>query len=828
MNQKLRFFMLALLCAVLNVAWGADTWKETELSSLTTNDVFVIVGTNGGGSFALSNNNGTGSAPTAVSVTIENDALTGTIAGNIQWNISGNATDGYTFYPNGTTETWLYCTNTNNGVRVGTNNSKTFVIDGGYLKHSGTSRYVGIYNSQDWRCYTSNGGNIEKQTFSFYKKIADASAVADPTFSPSAGTYVSAQSVTISCGTVGATIYYTTDGSDPTTNSAVYSEAIPVSTTTTIKAMAVKSGMTNSNVASAVYTIKPLEHAGTQADPYSVTDARTAIDAGTGVTGVYATGIVSSVGTFKDGYITYFISSDGTTASPQLEAYKGKGKDGADFISADDIKVGDVVVIYGNLKKYNTTYEFDADNQLVSLEHPVVPAISVEEELELAYDATSGEIEYTIENPVEGKSLTAETTAEWISDITVGAESVTFTTTANESNADRTATIILAYEGAVSKTVTVTQKRYVAPVENKTYAKVTSTADITDGNYLIVYEEGSVAFDGSLETLDAVGNTIEVILNNGKTEAPENAAFTIDVTNGTIQSASGKYIGVSSNNNGLKQTENATTYKNTFSIDDEGNAVITASFEGSTMTLKYNSNSNQTRFRYYASGQKAIQLYKEVKDEPFPLPISSAATDGTSYFATMANIGNGNFIVPDGVNVSIVEVISKGKIYRHELIEAGSVIPGNEAYLVEAKASGIYQFVPTDQEAVEIPTGNMLYPTIPGQPTTGPDEAKSYVFYKLSLDKNGTKNSVGFYYGAANGAAFDGITANSAYLAVPSDLVQNTNAILINPDDDADGIQGISTSELKNAEVYTLTGVRVQGNLQKGIYIVNGRKQVIK
>ena len=77
---------------------------------------------------------------------------------------------------------------------------------------------------------------------------------ATPTFSPAAGAYIDAQNVTISCATEGATIYYTIDGTDPTTSSSVYSTPIAVSTTTTIKAMAVKDGFNNSTIASAIYT----------------------------------------------------------------------------------------------------------------------------------------------------------------------------------------------------------------------------------------------------------------------------------------------------------------------------------------------------------------------------------------------------------------------------------------------------------------------------------------------------------------------------------------------------------------------------------------------
>jgi transglutaminase-like putative cysteine protease len=79
---------------------------------------------------------------------------------------------------------------------------------------------------------------------------------ATPSISPAAGTYTSAQSVTIACATSGATIYYTTDGTTPSaSNGTAYSGAIEVSATTTIKAVAVKTALTDSDVASSAYTI---------------------------------------------------------------------------------------------------------------------------------------------------------------------------------------------------------------------------------------------------------------------------------------------------------------------------------------------------------------------------------------------------------------------------------------------------------------------------------------------------------------------------------------------------------------------------------------------
>lgn len=85
-------------------------------------------------------------------------------------------------------------------------------------------------------------------------KKLEVETVATPVFSPASWGSGTTQSVTLTCATQGATIYYTTDGSTPTTASSVYSSAISLNATTTIKAIAVKSGMNDSEVASKTYT----------------------------------------------------------------------------------------------------------------------------------------------------------------------------------------------------------------------------------------------------------------------------------------------------------------------------------------------------------------------------------------------------------------------------------------------------------------------------------------------------------------------------------------------------------------------------------------------
>ena len=101
------------------------------------------------------------------------------------------------------------------------------------------------------KVYVAGKGSVS--AFGLLSAVAPTATT--PTFSPAAGTYSAAQSVTLADTTAGASIYYTTNGTTPTTASAKYSAAITVSATTTIKAIAVATGYTNSAVAGATYTI---------------------------------------------------------------------------------------------------------------------------------------------------------------------------------------------------------------------------------------------------------------------------------------------------------------------------------------------------------------------------------------------------------------------------------------------------------------------------------------------------------------------------------------------------------------------------------------------
>ena len=148
----------------------------------------------------------------------------------------------------------------------------------------------------------------------------------------------------------------------------------------------------------------------------------------------------------------------------------------------------------------------------------------------------------------------------------------------------------------------------------KTYVKVTDTADVTSGRYLIVYETGSLAFDGSRDTLDAANNNVAVIIENDEIETSDLIYFDYDATALTLKSASGYYIGWnSSSSNGLTASGTAIQIQAITIEEDADTGETYAVINGSGGSpLQYNTNTGDNRFRfYYKKAQKKIQLYKE-------------------------------------------------------------------------------------------------------------------------------------------------------------------------------------------------------------------------
>ena len=358
---------------------------------------------------------------------------------------------------------------------------------------------VGTYDDGTWSgeaqsvTFTIGGSSGHRRLASFEITYATtAPSVAIPTFSPASGTEFGDEglSVTISCETQGASIYYTLNGDTPDNQSTLYNAAISLDATTTIKAIAYD-GTNYSNVATATYTYVDPNVPGTATTPYTVAQARAAIDAGTGVNGVYATGIVSEIVTpynSQYGNITYNISADGQTTGDQLQSYRGKSFNGESFTSENDIQVGATVVIYGNLKKYSSTYEFDAGNQLVSYIAPIAPAVELP-----VFDPVAGTYD-----EAQTVTITCATEGASIYYTTNGTEPTNASTPYTSAiTVDNTTTIkAIAYLGENASNVATATYTIVSPSNISDITEVNATYMVR-GTVVATNSRGFIMGDGT-------------------------------------------------------------------------------------------------------------------------------------------------------------------------------------------------------------------------------------------------------------------------------------------------------------------------------------------
>ena len=174
---------------------------------------------------------------------------------------------------------------------------------------------------------------------------------------------------------------------------------------------------------------------------------------------------------------------------------------------------------------------------------------------------------------------------------------------------------------------------FAAEPASGTWEKITEAQEDWSGQYLIVYEKGSLIMDGSLSALDKEGNKVDVTITDGKIVGDyAKYAFTIAPMTGgwSIQSASGKYISGKSGSN--KIITGSTPELNTITFAD-GNVKITSN----NTTLQYNAAAtNGTRFRYYKSeNQQPVALYK----------LSTAAARESGIVTDLTTLQNGDKVV---------------------------------------------------------------------------------------------------------------------------------------------------------------------------------------
>ena len=291
---------------------------------------------------------------------------------------------------------------------------------------------------------------------------------------------------------------------------------------------------------------------------------------------------------------------------------------------------------------------------------------------------------------------------------------------------------------------------------------------------------------------------------------------------------------------------NLTQYQWTISITsheviDGGpvDAIQIQSNQDNQRSLDYSySNPRYAAYVYNKSQNAPSFLYKKTFDLSVNANTAGYATAYTAF----------PYVMPAGANGYIVTETAEGEtIKAKQKYPAGAEVPANAPLLIKNSEAGVTLnpvVLGKTVEAYPYAEENLLHGTRLESDgvTTDVDgtgiKTGDYYYYKLSykLDakENPVPDSYGFYRGQADGSAFAMKNTLTAYLALPrsSGLVNNLRISIDNEDGPATSIQtNRLPADNMPQSVYTLSGVRVNaagGSLPKGIYIVNGKKVVIK
>lgn len=411
---------------------------------------------------------------------------------------------------------------------------------------------------------------------------------------------------------------------------------------------------------------------------------------------------------------------------------------------------------------------------------------------------------------------------------------------------------------AATETCTINKVIPVPGSATMKYKKVTSEEDIVDGGvYIVVCESKKTALgnigtdrgykvgvelvdDSYVGSVNGENLPYEFQINKRENPAASDGKYTIYIPN---QSA---YLYANSKSSADHNIKNSSSINNKlayWNISLSSGDVLISSPASGNQVLRCNITNNKTgegMYRIYdptGSVGAQIQLYKKTFDLSVNANTAGYATAYTAF----------PYVMPASANGYIVTETAEGEtIKAKNKYPAGTEVPAYAPLLIKNAEAGVTLnpvVLGKTVEAYPYADENLLHGTrlesdgvttdVDGTGTKTGD----YYYYKLSYKLeagNPVPDSYGFYRGKADGSAFAMKNTLTAYLALPrsSGLVNNLRISIDNEDGPATSIQtNRLPADNMPQSVYTLSGVRVNaaGNrLPKGIYIVNGKKVVIK
>lgn len=357
------------------------------------------------------------------------------------------------------------------------------------------------------------------------------------------------------------------------------------------------------------------------------------------------------------------------------------------------------------------------------------------------------------------------------------------------------------------------------------FKEVTSTAQLIEGGqYIVVCKEKNVA----MTTVSKKGASVDVTVEEDGSivTVPSSVViYTMSNKNTTgdyfnLINGDGKYLGIGSSTD-LATLTDSYNAKAQWKLDGNNGIACKSNVEstGTKRSILYNG----TQFGHYANsnigGNYAIvQLYR--------LEATATINEKIGYTTYYTDE---KYQLPEGLTAyAVSEAQEAGAVVMTPAYEAGADVPANTALLLGGEA-GTYG-LPVLNKEVEAYGGENLLEGRRNADNVTNSAREDVLYYKLTL-LNG--ENPGFYWGAADGAAFVMKSATTAYLAVPKSVAAANGFRLIMGEGDTTGIGSVTTeAAAQNAAIYTLSGVRVNAantaGLPKGIYIVNGKTLLVK
>lgn len=450
------------------------------------------------------------------------------------------------------------------------------------------------------------------------------------------------------------------------------------------------------------------------------------------------------------------------------------------------------------VNKTAATLEFEQPSYTVNFDEIItLKAVSNNPDAQITYSATNGD--WYID----------ETSGEFLAGTTAGSVTVTATMAESDKYTGATATctvnIVDPDQPVYSDVITAADlKGEVDTYKDFSGVKKTSSA---------VYAGNSAYKDGSIQLRSKNSNSGIVATTSGG----RISQIIITWDNST---ADARQIDVYGNTN--PYTSAAELYE-TNGNTNQGELIGSLAKGETTLTIEGNYPYVGIRSNDGALYIKDITFVWEKVSEPTTGSFSITDAGFATYYTDKA------FVMPENVQGGIVTKANNetSQLTVSYNYQPGTVVPAKTPIVLKGEKGDYTVNYTTSEETA--PAGNMLY----GADNVDADgmtfvEGTNVKYYKLALGNDG---KCGFYWGAADGAAFE-YTANRAFLAIDiTDASQAPEGFSLDGDGGTTGIDGVMNGNDDSQKIYTVTGVyagKSLDKLPKGIYIVGGKKVAVK